>query len=47
MEIDEVGYDEIMNDDIKSFEDYPNNYLIHKYLREILNYLRSKKVFPN
>ena len=47
LEIDEAKYDKIMKDDIKFFKDYPNNYFIHKYLRMILNYLRSKKVLPN
>ena len=40
-------FDKIMESDPKSFIEYPNNYSIHNYLRKILSYLRTKKLFFN
>ena len=45
--LDKNEFDKIMSENPKTFLEYPNNYLMHSYLRRFLSYLRTKKLFHN
>ena len=38
-------YESILNDEPRTFKDYPNNYNILNILKWIVSFLRSKKIF--
>lgn len=45
LELTENEFHNIMNLPKKNFRDYPNNYILVKRLKSILNYLREKEIF--